>query len=169
MGMLKKMAAALKRTPCSLRQYYDGRRFDLELKAIWFGFTAALGIWFLAASVGLLWLFYRGGGTYSYGIYIYLQGILGVFLGALLAGARVQARGWFHGLWVGLFLGMMGIILYLEIMPQVVSWEGIGRQLLVWALWGVCGGHVGYCLKGNRGRKRLQHSYRSLDKQHLNR
>jgi|GEM_PF-969369 len=154
MGIIKKMTDVLRRTPRSLQLYYDKREFDLELKAIWFGFTTALGIWLLAASLGLLWLLARGAGTYSYGIYIYLQGILGVFLGGLLAGTRVQSRGWLHGLWVGMLLGMLGIILNLEILPQVVTWAGIGRQLLVWSLWGLFGGHVGYYLKENRGRKR---------------
>lgn len=142
-----KITSVFKGTSRSLQRYYDHTGFDLELKAVWFGFTAALGIWLIAALLGLLWLAFRGGGMYSYGVYIYLQGILGVFLGGLFAGTRVQKRGWLHGLWVGMLLALLGIITRLELAPQVFTWTIIGRQFLVWSLWGMAGGQAGYYLK----------------------
>lgn len=146
----KRITSIFKGTPRSIQRYYNNKGFDLDLKAVWFGFTAALGIWLLAAALGLLWLLVRGGGIYSYGVYIYLQGILGVFLGGLLAGTRVKRRGWLHGLWVGMLLALMGIIVRLEIIPQVFTWIIIGRQFLIWSLWGLAGGQVGYYLKESR-------------------
>lgn len=156
MGIVKRMKTALGKTPRSLQRYYEHKRFDLDIKAIWFGFTAALGIWLLAAAAALLWLLFRGGGTYSYGVYIYLSGVLGVFLGGVLTGTRVQGRGWLHGLWVGLLLAMLGIILRLEVMPEVFTWSGIGRQLLLWSLWGLAGGHAGYYVRERSLRKKMK-------------
>lgn len=122
--------------------------FGLEIKAVWLGFTAALGVWFIAAILGVIWLVIKGEGVYWLGIYLYLTGLLGVFIGGLLGGARADKRGWLHGLWVGILLGMLGIVVNLELAPQAYTWMGVARQFLVWALWGLAGGHAGFHLQG---------------------
>lgn len=126
---------------------YDTRQWGMELQVIWLGFTAALGFWIASSLAALGWVLIQGAGTYWLGVYVYLFGLLGVFLGGLLAGRRAEARGWLHGLWVGIFLGLFGVIFNLELVPRLASWGSILRQLLVWALWGLTGGYLGHYLK----------------------
>ncbi|MBZ4652872.1 MAG: hypothetical protein JG781_210 [Peptococcaceae bacterium] len=136
----------IKQVPGSLQRFYEGPEYGLELKAVWLGFTTALGVWFCAVCLGLLWIMLKGAGSYWFGAYVYLVGLLGVFLGGLFAGSRVSKKGWLHGLWVGVLLGMLGIIVNLELAPQLLSLASMGRQLLVWSLWGLTGGYIGSLL-----------------------
>lgn len=115
----------------------------VQVKAVWFGLTTALGIWFITGVAGFLWVVVSEQTTYYLGLYLYLLGILGVLIGAAAAGKRSRGKGWLHGLWVGLLLGLFGVILNLELVPELYSWGAIGRQLLVWTLWGVAGGYIG--------------------------
>jgi len=40
-------------------------------------------------------------------------------------------------------LGIFGVIVNLELVPELYSWADIGRQILVWSLWGLIGGYLG--------------------------
>lgn len=138
------------------------REAVLDMKAIWFGFTVSLGVWFMAAVLGILCIIFMGGGNYWFSAYIYIMGISGVLIGSIFSGIRAVSKGWLHGLWVGILLAMMGAIVNLELMPYIYTWAGIGRQLLVWSLWGFAGGHLGYYLKGRlsiRNEQRKRRSY----------
>lgn len=140
----------LKGTPRRLQQFYEKKELGMDVKAIWLGVTAALGVWIVAALLGLFWIWLQGTGAYWLGIYVYLLGILGVFIGSFLAGSKAEIRGWLHGLWVGLFLGLIGIIINLELAPQIYSWWGITRHMLVWTLWGITGGYLGQSIRLGR-------------------
>lgn len=122
--------------------------FGLEQKAVWLGVTIALGCWFFCAVGLLLWIVVSGAGTYRFSMLLYFLGILGVLLGGIVAGKKAVNRGWLHGLWVGIILGILGIIVNLELIPELYSWAAIGRQLLVWSLWGFTGGYIGTHFKG---------------------
>ncbi len=136
----------VKQVPGALQRFYEGPEYGLELKAVWLGFTTALGVWFFAVCLGLLWILLKGTGFYWFSTYVYLVGLLGVFLGGLFAGSRVAKKGWLHGLLTGVLLGMLGIIINLELAPQLLSLASMGRQLLVWSLWGLTGGYMGSLL-----------------------
>lgn len=127
--------------------------FGLELKAVWLGVTIALGCWFFCAAGLLLWVVVSGAGTYNFSLFLYLLGILGILLGGTVAGKKAKTKGWIHGLWVGAILGIFGIIVNLELVPELYSWAAIGRQLLVWSLWGFTGGYIGAHFK-SLGRKK---------------
>lgn len=144
----------LKKVFASLPSFYERSEYGLELKAVWLGFTTALGIWFCAVCLGLLWILLKGAGSYWFGAYVYLAGLLGVFLGGVFAG-QAGKKGWLHGLWVGVLLGMLGIIVNLELAPQLLSLASMGRQLLVWSLWGLTGGYVGSLLSYGTQKKSL--------------
>lgn len=118
-------------------------KFNLELRAIWLGITVALGCWFVSGIVALLWVVLTEAEVYNLGLFLYLLGIGGVLVGGAVAGRKAEDRGWLHGLWVGVLLGIFGIIVNLELVPELYSWPAIGRQLLVWSLWGLVGGYVG--------------------------
>lgn len=145
----------------SLRSFSEEKEFGLELKVIWLGVTVSLGIWLTAAALGLVWTLLNGSGIYWFGLYTYLTGILGVFMGGVLTGIRAENKGWLYGLWVGLLLSMFGIIVTLELMPNVYSWGAIGRQILVWTLWGITGGYLGYYVKPGTAKKDLKKNERS--------
>ena len=115
----------------------------VQVKAVWFGLTVALGIWLVAGLAGFVWVLASDRTTFNLGLALYLLGIAGVAAGAVVAGKRSAEKGWLHGLWVGHLLGIIGIITNLELVPELYSWAAIGRQLLVWTLWGVAGGYVG--------------------------
>lgn len=115
----------------------------VQVKAVWFGLTVALGIWFIGGLTGFLWVLLSDRPIFHLGVALYLLGILGVVAGAIAAGKKSRESGWLHGLWVGLFLGLLGIIIELELVPELYSWAAIGRQLLVWTLWGLTGGYIG--------------------------
>ena len=118
-------------------------RLNLELKAVWLGVTVASGCWFMSGIMALLWVVLTEAEVYHLGTFLYLLGIGGVWAGGAAAGRTAQDRGWLHGLWVGILLGLLGIIVNLELVPELYSWPAIGRQLLVWSLWGLVGGYVG--------------------------
>ena len=139
----------------SCRDFYK-RNIDLDIKAVWFGVTTAFGIWFLTGAACLLWVVVSNLTTYNLGMYLYLLGILGVLVGATAAGKRSPGRGWLHGLWVGLLLGIFGVIINLEFVPELYSWGAIGRQLLVWTLWGVTGGYIGSYLRSSERGKAVE-------------
>ncbi|MGI6144552.1 MAG: TIGR04086 family membrane protein [Peptococcia bacterium] len=115
----------------------------LELKTIWLGLTVALGFWFLSGIIALLWVIFSDAGVFHLGMFVYLLGIVGVLLGGAVAGIKAKYKGWLHGLWVGLLLGILGIIVNLELVPELYTWGLIGRQILVWTLWGLIGGYLG--------------------------
>lgn len=115
----------------------------VQVKAVWFGLTVALGIWFIGGVAGFLWVMLSDHPVINLGLFLYVLGIFGVVAGAFAAGKRSSESGWVHGLWVGLLLGLLGIIIELELVPELYSWAAIGRQLLVWTLWGLTGGYVG--------------------------
>lgn len=115
----------------------------LEIKEIWLGITVALGCWFISGIMALLWVMFTEAQVYHLGVFLYLLGIGGVLVGGVVAGRKAEDRGWLHGLWVGVLLGIFGIIVNLELMPEFYSWLTLGRQLLVWSLWGLVGGYVG--------------------------
>ena len=115
----------------------------LELKAVWLGLTVALGFWFLSGIVALLWVILSDAGVFQLGMFVYFLGVCGVLLGGAVAGKTAKNKGWLHGLWVGLLLGILGIIVNLELAPELYTWGLIGRQILVWTLWGLIGGYLG--------------------------
>ncbi|MDD2433186.1 MAG: TIGR04086 family membrane protein [Clostridia bacterium] len=115
----------------------------LEIKAIWLGVTVALGCWFVSGIMALLWVVFTEAQVYHWEFLIYLLGLAGVLVGGVVAGRIAEEKGWFHGLWVGILLGLLGIIINLELVPELYSWVTLGRQLLVWSLWGLAGGYVG--------------------------
>lgn len=156
MGILKGYIKRLKTAPRSLQNFSEKKEFGLDLNAVWMGSLAGLGIWFLAGLLGLAWIMLGGSGAYSLTVYIYLSGVGGVFAGGCLAGHRAELKGWLHGLWVGLFLGIISLIVNLEFAPQIFSWQGLGRQLLVWALWGMTGGYLGYYFRPDSARKSVR-------------
>lgn len=117
---------------------------DLDIKAIWYGFTVSLGVWFIALVLGFMWLVIKGEGFFWYSVYIYIVGILGAFIGGISAGFCAADKGWLHGLWVGIILAILGAIVNLEILPYTYTWTGIGRQLILFMLWGLSGGHLGH-------------------------
>jgi len=120
-----------------------GRQNKLELKAVWLGLTVALGCWFLSGIIALLWVIFSNASVFHLGMFIYLLGIFGVLLGGAVAGRKAKNKGWLHGLWVGLLLGVFGIIVSLELVPELYTWGLIGRQILVWTLWGSIAGYLG--------------------------
>lgn len=143
----RNMLRSLKSAPRSLQRFSEKGDFGLELKAIWFGVSAGLAVWLTAALGGLIWVALDGTGTYTLGVFIYLVGILGVILGGYIAGSRSNIKGWLHGLIVGLLLSFFGLIANLELFPQAYSWLDMGRQVLIWSLWGVFGGYLGFYFK----------------------
>lgn len=154
MGIFKRyFINRLKTAPRSVRNFSEKKEFGLDLKAIWLGVMAGLAAWFLAALLGLVWIMLGGSGFYSLTAYVYLAGVAGVFTGGCLAGHKADIRGWLHGLWVGIFLGLFSLVANLEFAPQIFSWQSLGRQLLVWVLWGISGGYLGYYLRSEITRK----------------
>lgn len=137
----------LQNTPGSLQRFSEHNDFGLELKTLWLGVIVGLGIWMVAAVIGLGWIAFSGVGTYIFSVYVYTVGILGVVLGSFLTGTRSGAKGWLHGLWVGILLALCGIIANLELIPQSYTWLGMLRQLILWSLWGLMGGYLGQLLK----------------------
>lgn len=127
----------------SLKSIIRQKENEFDIKAIWLGFTVSLGVWFIALVLGLIWLVINGEGIFWYSVYVYVMGIAGVFAGGLSAGARSLAKGWLHGLLVGIILGILGAIVNLEILPYTYTWSGLARQIVLWILWGLAGGHVG--------------------------
>lgn len=121
-----------------------------DLKVLWFGFIIALTIWFVAAGAGLLWITVQGTESYGLAVYLYLSGLLGVFLGGLVAGRKADKKGWMQGLGVGIILGLCGTLMNLELIPQVYSFRGLLHHLLVWGLWGLTGGYIGAYVKPGR-------------------
>lgn len=119
----------------------------LSVKAVWHGILSSIGIWFVAVSFGLLWGTLKGAGTYWLGLYIYMTGVLGVFIGSIITGRKSENRGWINGIFVGLILGIMGLAVNLDLFPNIYTWQGMGRHMLVWSLWGLVGGQIGYYLK----------------------
>lgn len=115
----------------------------IDLKTVWLGLTVALGFWFLSGIIALLWVILSDTGVFHLGMFVYLLGISGVFLGGTVAGKKAKQQGWLHGFWVGLLLGILGIIVNLELVPELYTWGLIGRQILVWTLWGLFGGYLG--------------------------
>ncbi|PKM89359.1 MAG: hypothetical protein CVU87_05520 [Firmicutes bacterium HGW-Firmicutes-12] len=144
----------------SLLNLFRSRESILDIKAIWFGFTISLGVWFTTAVLGIIWLLLMGEGSYWYSAYIYILGIAGVMAGSFMSGTRATVRGWLHGLWVGVLLGMLGAIVILELMPYIYTWAGLGRLLLVWSFWGLFGGHMGYCFKERFGKEKGMQKHR---------
>lgn len=138
---------SLQNTPRSLQRFSEHNDFGLDLKTLWLGVTVGLGVWFVAALLGLGWITLSGTGRYFFSVYVYAVGILGVILGGFSAGSRSEKKGWLHGLWVGIMLALCGIIANLELIPQAYTWLGMLRQLLLWALWGLTGGYLGHILK----------------------
>lgn len=120
----------------------------LSVKAVWYGILTSLGIWFVAVALGLLWSIIKGAGMYWLGLYIYMMGILGVFVGGIIAGRKSKKRGWSHGIVVGILLGILGLVVNLDLFPNIYTYQGIGRHMLVWSLWGLVGGQLGYYFKG---------------------
>jgi putative membrane protein (TIGR04086 family) len=139
-------------------------RDSVRIKAVGLGFTVALGIWLITGLVSFFWVLASEQTVISLGLYLYILGILGVLCGAIVAGRKSMAQGWLHGLWVGLLLGLFGVILNLELVPELYSWGAIGRQILVWTLWGVTGGYLGAHFrspesgagKGSRAREKVR-------------
>jgi len=146
-GVGRGILRALDRTPGSLQKFSEHSEFGLELKKLWLGVLAGLGIWLAAALLGLGWIAFSGTGQYYLSLYVYVAGILGVVLGGFAAGRRAVKRGWLHGLWVGILLALCGIIANLELMPHSYTWLGMLRQLVLWSLWGLAGGYLGQLLK----------------------
>lgn len=160
MRLGKNMLGSFKGAQHSLQRFSEKGDFGLELKAVWFGVCVGLGVWLLSALGGIVWVVLEGAGTYTLGVFIYLVGILGVLMGAFTAGVRCSIKGWQHGLIVGIFLSLFGLIANLELFPHAYSWLGIGRQLLIWSLWGLFGGYVGSYFKAaqktrNRRKKNM--------------
>lgn len=116
---------------------------QIALKAVWLGLTVALGCWILSGITALLWVILNDAGVYHLGMFVYLLGITSVVMGGAVAGKTAKNKGWLHGLWVGVLLGLMGVIINLELVPELYSWADIGRQILVWSLWGLLGGYLG--------------------------
>lgn len=119
----------------------------MSIKAVWLGIITALGLWLAAAVLGVIWLLLNGEGFYWFSIYIYLMGLAGVFAGGWLSGSRSPERGWQHGLYAGIALGILGAFVNLELAPLTFTWAGVLRQLIVWALWGMFGGYLGFAVK----------------------
>lgn len=136
-------AKAMLKNLISLKSIIMQKDNEFDIKAVWLGFTVSLGVWFIALVLGLIWLVFNGEGIFWYSIYIYVMGIAGVFAGGLSAGARSSAKGWLHGLLVGIILGILGAIVNLEILPYTYTWSGLARQIVLWLLWGLAGGHLG--------------------------
>jgi len=138
------------------------KNYKSDIKAAWLGFMVALGTWFLGGSCSLIWVIVKGAGVYQFNMYFYLLGILGVLVGGIAAGMKSVGRGWIYGLWVGLMLGTLGVIVNLELVPELYSWVAVARQLFVWALWGITGGYIGTHLRGSR----VQEMHSSSEKQY---
>lgn len=134
-------------TRFSLSKIYDKSRFGSDFKALWWGFILALTIWFVAAGAGLLWITVQGTESYGLAVYLYLSGLLGVFLGGMMAGRKSETKGWRQGLGVGIILGLCGTLMNLELIPQLYSLRSLVHHLLVWGLWGFTGGYIGAYLK----------------------
>ncbi len=118
-----------------------------EGKAILVGCIATLAVWLLAALLAALWVYFKGTGTYLFSTYIYLLGVVGVFAGGLAAGLLADKSGWTSGAAVGLLLGIVGVAVGLEVIPQAYTLlEGV-RCVLVWSLWGLSGGYLGSSIK----------------------
>jgi putative membrane protein (TIGR04086 family) len=113
----------------------------VELTAIWLGMVTALACWLIGGFLMILWVFYSSATVYHLEFLIYLLGISGVLLGGIIAGSKVKKTAWLHGLWVGVLLGLLGLIINLEIAPEFYSWLTLGRQFFVWSLWGLVGGY----------------------------
>lgn len=150
MKLRKNMLSSFRGTVHSLQRFSEKGDFGLELKAIWFGVCVGLAVWLTAALGGIIWVALEGAGTYALGVFIYLVGILGVIIGAFTAGSKSSIKGWQHGLIVGMVLSLFGLIANLELFPHAYSWLGIGRQILIWSLWGVFGGYIGYLFNSPR-------------------
>jgi hypothetical protein len=128
------------------RPFYS-EEYGLQLKAIWLGVTVALGTWFFTGAAGLMWAILSEAGTVELSMCLYLLGILGVLAGGIATGKKSSGAGCIHGLWVGIVLGIFSIIFNLELVPELYSWAAIGRQMLVWSLWGLTGGYIGSFLR----------------------
>lgn len=150
-GMRKRIYGGLRNTTGRLQRFSEGNDFGLDLKCLWWGVIAGLGIWLAAALLGLGWITFQGKEAYTFSVYVYIVGILGVAAGGFLAGNRSEVKGWLHGFWVGIILALCGIIANLELIPQAYSWPGMLRQLILWALWGLTGGYLGQRLRPAKG------------------
>ncbi|MDX9872916.1 MAG: TIGR04086 family membrane protein [Clostridia bacterium] len=119
----------------------------MSIKAVWLGIILSVVLWLAGAVLGVAWLLINGEGFYWFSVYIYLMGLAGAFAGGFSAGGRSEKRGWEHGLCVGVVLGLLGALVNLELAPLTFTWSGVLRQLVVWALWGMLGGYLGFSVK----------------------
>lgn len=146
----------------SLKSTIMQKENEFDIKSVWFGFTVALGVWFIALVLGLVWAAINGGGFFWYSVYIYGMGIAGVFAGGLAAGARSLTKGWLSGIWVGIILGILGAIINLEILPYTYTWSSLIRHIALWMLWGLAGGHLGYQYKNRVAHKNASKKLRGF-------
>ncbi|MFZ5942750.1 MAG: YrzE family protein [Bacillota bacterium] len=137
----------------------------ISYSALWYGIIAAC----------LLWLALVGAGTFvilavTEGTIYSMAGLLKLvtwtifFLGGYLSAYRAGIKGWQHGLWTGIFLGLFSAIFLLEIVPAVIAWQDVLFQWFAAAILGTSGGLIGQKMVKDR-KDRKGYSFKEAKKE----
>jgi len=145
----------IKNIPNKLKFLTHAKDIGLSYSALWYGLLTAGLLWIGLVGAGTLLVLATGQGSiYSMADLLQLVTWLSFFLGGFIAAYKAGFKGWQHGLWVGIFLGLLSVIFLLEIVPSIIAWQQVLFQWVAAAILGTAGGIVGYrALKTRKDRR----------------
>lgn len=127
-----------------LKGFAKGKNTGINYSALWYGIISALILWLGIVGLGTgVVLLSTKGTIYSMAGLLKLATWAIFFLGGFNAAYKAGEKGWQHGLWTGLFLGLISVVFLLEIAPSIISWEQIFFQWMAAVILGVSGGLMG--------------------------
>lgn len=145
----------------------NGKNAGLCYSALWYGFLAACFLWVVLVGGGTLVVLALTEGTiYQMADLLRLVTWSIFFLGGLITAYKAGFKGWQHGLWVGLFLGLLSVIFLLEIVPAIIAWQVVLFQWVAALILGTSGGIVGLRVRKAKKDKR-GYSFKEAKKERL--